>query len=461
MTILHTSQRNRQKPDIVRTEVRSLSGWGGAPRSTAEVVSPRLLEQLAGSALGANGYIARGLGRSYGDAGLVAGGTVVDMTGLTDIDVDPARGRVTAMAGASLGKILELVLPDGWFLPVSPGTRHVTVGGAIASDVHGKNHHRDGSFGHHVEFLELLTGDGRLLTVTPASEAFAATVGGMGLTGIIARATFRMLRVETGWMSVDTNRSTDLESVMSDLVEADSRHQYSVAWLDLSHPGSGRGIVMGGDHATQGQVPASVGEPRNRTGVSVPRWMPRVVDKRTVPLFNRLWWQRAPKRESARLTSIDSFFFPLDALGDWNRLYGRRGFLQYQFVVPQGEENTLEAIAEKLASASTPVSLAVLKRLGPAKSELLSFPMHGWTLAVDMPLGNPDLATTLDECDVLVARSGGRVYLSKDSRLRPDALEEMYPQLARWRRIRGDLDPDRRLRSNLSDRLRLIANKRI
>ena len=404
-----------------------------------------------------SGHIARGLGRSYGDAAQLAGGTVVDMTAMTGVRLDAGSGLVTAFGGTSLGTIIDTVVPAGWFLPVTPGTRQVTVGGAIAADVHGKNHHRDGSFGQYVDSIDLVTGDGSRVTATPGSDVFAATIGGMGLTGTITRASFRLTPVDTDWMFVDTRKGDDLDSVMDLLADSDDRHRYSVAWVDLSGTARGRGVVSAAEHAG---IDATVLRPRlhKRSGrVEAPAWLPRLVTGPTVALFNQAWFSAAPRAESGRLESLDAFFYPLDRIGSWNRLYGRLGFLQYQFVVPNGEETTLTKVVSTLAGCPTPVALAVLKRMGPSAGGLLSFPVPGWTLAVDLPLGDPDLATTLDECDRAVAAAGGRVYLAKDSRLKADVTEHMYPELARWREIRARLDPGGALRSNLSERLKLTG----
>lgn len=446
--------RNQGSPETWR----SLSGWGNAPVTTSQVVEPADTRALQEVIPLEKGQIARGLGRSYGDAAQLAGGTVIDMTAMTGVWVDAETGLVTTLGGTSLGAIIDTVVPMGWFLPVTPGTRHVTVGGAIAADVHGKNHHRNGSFGQFVESLELVTADASTVTVTPDMEAFLATVGGMGLTGSISRATFRLTPVESPWMSVDTVKTGDLHAVMQVLAETDRRARYSVAWLDLTRSGGGRGIVSAAEHATREEAWSKA--PYRASGGSVaspPAWAPRVVTGRSVDLFNQLWYSMAPSHETGKLESLDSFFYPLDRIANWNRLYGSRGFLQYQFVVPVGEEDALVDVAETLANAPTPVSLAVLKRMGPSKGGLLSFPMPGWTLALDMPLGDPGLATTLDVCDRNVTEAGGRVYLAKDSRLRADLAREMYPNLRQWREARSRLDPRNRLRSNLSERLELTA----
>ncbi|MFP3915502.1 MAG: FAD-dependent oxidoreductase, partial [Actinomycetota bacterium] len=313
----------------------TLSGWGGRPRSTARVVRPagiEGIEQLPSS----EPIVPRGLGRSYGDAAQLAGGTVLDLTGMADIDLDVAGGRVTTGGGASLAEVIDTVLPHGWFLPVTPGTRHVTVGGAVAADIHGKNHHRDGSFGDHLESLRILTGDGREVVARPGDPDFRATLGGMGLTGVIVEASFRLVDVASSWMRVDTYRADDLGGVMDRLQEADRRYRYSVAWLDLAPGRRGRGVIMGGDHATPDELPArSRRRPLHRkAGPALPA--PRLpaggrLVGSSVGVFNALWYRKS-REGTARPTRIDEFFYPLDRLDEWHRLYGGGGFLQYQFV---------------------------------------------------------------------------------------------------------------------------------
>lgn len=453
-----THDDERREGQGPRREWRSLSGWGNAPATTSEVVEPANTTDLLAVRPLEKGQIPRGLGRSYGDAAQLAGGTVIDMTALAGVWADAETGLVTALGGTSLGEIIDTVVPLGWFLPVTPGTRHVTVGGAIAADVHGKNHHRDGSFGQFVNSLELVTGEATTITVTPDMEAFRATVGGMGLTGSVSRATFRLTPVETAWMSVDTLKADDLHGVMQILVETDRRARYSVAWLDLTPSGRGRGIVSSAEHATRDEASSkSSYRAPGASAISPPVWAPRVITDRTVDVFNQLWYSMAPNHETGKLESLDSFFYPLDRIANWNRLYGHRGFLQYQFVVPDGKEDALVDIVDAITGAPTPVSLAVLKRMGPSKGGLLSFPIPGWTLALDMPLGDLELAKTLDECDRKVTEAGGRVYLAKDSRLRADLIHEMYPNLGQWQESRSVLDPRDRLRSNLSERLELTG----
>jgi decaprenylphospho-beta-D-ribofuranose 2-oxidase len=445
-------------------EPRLLSGWGRTAPTLARVHRPERAEQvgaLAGSADG-RGLLARGLGRAYGDAAQNAGGDVLDMTALAAIGpVDPGRGTVRVQAGASLEALLRTLLPQGWFVPVAPGTAHVTVGGAIACDVHGKNHHRDGSLADHVEELELWSPAHGVVKLVPQDDAFRATAGGMGLTGVVLAATLRLLPVETAWMRVDVERATDLDDALARMEARDDDYRYSVAWIDCLARGAalGRSILLRGDHARADELPADRRDaalryaPRPR--LASPPWFPGgLLRPATVRAFNAGWFHRAPRAARGRLEPIEAFFHPLDAVRDWNRLYGPRGLVQYQLVVPFGAEDALRASIERLGAAGAPSFLAVLKRFGPGRG-WLSFPAPGWTLALDVPAATPGLAALLDGLDELVARAGGRVYLGKDARLRPDVLAAMYPALDRWREVRAALDPERRLRSDLARRLAL------
>lgn len=400
--------------------------------------------------------MARGLGRSYGDAAILGGGLVLEMTAMNDMLLDVDSGVVSAGAGTSLGDIIDAAVGAGWFLPVTPGTRHVTVGGAIAADVHGKNHHREGSFGQYVDWFDLLTWNGSTIRATPGTDEFAATVGGMGLTGTITRASLRLRPIESPWMSVDTAKGEDLHSVMQLLSAADEQRTYSVAWVDITKRGRGRGIVTSAEHARREETEDTPPPPSART-LTAPAWIPGAINDWSTKAFNQVWYSMAPQRETGRLESLESYFYPLDRISCWNRLYGRRGFIQYQFVVPNSQEATLIDVATALAETRTPVALAVLKRMGASEGGLLSFPQPGWTLALDMPLGDPELAAVLDDCDRAVANAGGRVYLAKDARMRADVVGEMYPDLPRWRELRANLDPRGRIRSNLSERLLLAA----
>jgi len=380
-----------------------------------------------------------------------------------ELDVD--AGRVTAEGGVSLDTLMRELVPRGWFVPVTPGTRHVTVGGAIAADIHGKNHHHDGSFMTWVERLRLATPVGTF-DVTPGGDhdLFWATAGGLGLTGVVLDATFRLVACETAFMAVDTDRLADLDAVMDAMVTGDDQYRYSVAWIDLMARGAalGRSVLTRARHAALADLP-----PKQRssarafapgTVARAPGWvMPGLLNRASIRAFNEFWFRKAPRRRRDEVQPLASYFHILDAVDGWNRLYGRRGFLQYQFVVPDGAEATLRRAVERFSTGQVPSFLAVLKRFGPGNDGPLSFPLAGWTLALDVPTGISGLAPMLDAIDDDIAAAGGRVYLAKDSRLRPALLGAMYPRLDEWRRSRAKVDPDHVLRSDLDRRLGLVA----
>ncbi len=445
---------------------RVLRGWGRTAPTGADVVAPVGVDDVRSIVrdAGDRGVVARGLGRAYGDAATNAGGTVLDATVLRGVDAfDATAGTVTAEAGLSLDDLMRLVVPHGWFPHVTPGTRQVTLGGALAADVHGKNHHVDGSFAAGVRWfdLEAPAWSGR---VEPGTDVFDATAGGMGLTGVVTRLCMALRPIESARMLVETERATDLDDLLARMEGRDEDFRYSVAWIDLLARGRalGRGVLTRGDHAPLGALPGTARaaaldfDPVEPIGA--PRWVPSgLLNVATVRAFNEAWYRRAPRHRTGELQGISAFFHPLDAVRGWNRIYGPAGFLQYQFVVPPHEPGLLRRVVEDLARASTPSFLAVLKRFGPGGSGHLSFPAPGWTLALDIPVGVAGLERRLRRYDEAVAAVGGRVYLAKDSRLRADVLPAMYPRLDEWRRVRDRLDPDRRLTSDLDRRLDLTG----
>ena len=409
---------------------------------------------------GPRGLVARGLGRSYGDAAQNAGGTVLlPISGETRMDGED----VVVSAGTSLHDLMRYLLPRGRFLPVTPGTRYVTVGGAIACDVHGKSHHRVGTFGATVVSADLVTPDGETHRIGPTQdpELFWATVGGMGLTGVLLRATLRTIPVETGWVRVDTERFGDLGSLTAAMRESDDAWTYSVAWVDTVSRGRalGRSVLSRGEHALVGDLDGRrartpyplPGEPRLAAPSGVPDGL---VSRASVRAFNGLWFHKAPRHREGELQSLASFFHPLDGVGDWNRLYGPSGFVQYQLVVPDAAEEVVHNAVRRLAAGGHASFLAVLKRFGPANDGLLSFPVAGWTLALDLP-ARPGLASVLDALDARVAEAGGRVYLAKDARLTARTFAAMYPRVGEFARVRDRVDPGRILASDLARRLGL------
>ncbi len=446
-----------------------LSGWGRTAPTRAKVVDLDAdavdLDALAELADG-RGVITRGLGRSYGDPAQNGGGVVLRLAGGGErIALDTESGTVTAAADVSLDTLLRDIVPRGWFVPVTPGTRFVTVGGAIASDIHGKNHHVDGTFGRHVVGLRLLTADGTVRQLAPDADAelFWATVGGMGLTGVILDATFRLLPIETSLCQVETSRLPNLDAVLETMASGDDDHRYSVAWLDLlaTGPDLGRAVLTRGDHARLDELRAAghrqVRDPLRFAPpalVDVPERVPHLVPRLAVRVFNEMWYRKAPVRHVG-LEGLTGFFHPLDMVGAWNRAYGRHGFLQYQFVVPFERTDALREVIDRVVATGLASIVNVLKRFGARGEGMLSFPQPGWTFTVDMPAGAPGLATLLADLDRIVLDAGGRHYLAKDATTTPEVIRAGYPRLDEWRRVRRRVDPDGLWISDQARRLEL------
>jgi decaprenylphospho-beta-D-ribofuranose 2-oxidase len=455
--------------------MQRLSGWGRTAWTVADVIATTDENQIRStlSSIGDRGVIARGLGRSYGAAAQNAGGTVLEMTSEHDplgVDaiLDPISGILDVAASVSLDSILRMCVPRGWFVPVTPGTRFVTVGGAIASDVHGKNHHIDGSFGEHVRSMTVMLSSGEIVELSPDTQPawFWATIGGMGLTGIVLRASLQMLSIESSKVRVETERLGNFDAVCDAMSSdgEDDTYRYSVCWVDLLATGAsmGRGVLTRGDHATaaeaDGDEPLAY-DPRLK--VSAPGWVPNgLLNKFSIKAFNEAWYRKAPSQRHVGIESIPAFFHPLDGVNKWNRLYGTQGFIQYQFIVPLDRTDVLRKVIETFSGAGVASFLAVLKRMGPQNLAPLSFPTEGWTLTLDMAAGIKGLAELLASVDAMVLDAGGRHYLAKDSHVSPSAVRRGYPQLDEWMSTREAMDPQGMWRSDLARRLGLVDPRR-
>ncbi|WP_077041605.1 FAD-binding oxidoreductase [Rhodococcus sp. MTM3W5.2] len=453
-----------------RTERRSLSGWGRRAATPADVLSTPDLEAIAKavSHAGPRGVIARGLGRSYGDPAQNAGGLVIDMTAIDRIhSVDPDSGVVDLDAGVSLDALMRAVLPHGLWVPVLPGTRQVTVGGAIGADIHGKNHHSHGSFGNHVESLDLLTADGNIRTISPTGDEkalFWATVGGMGLTGIVVRARVRMKHTETAYFIADHDRTANLNETMELLTGgSDEGYDYSMSVPDTisTGPKLGRAGFTRGSLATLDQLPPKLRRDPLRFNapqlLTVPDIFPSgLVNRATTRIAAEAAHRMYPKHGRGTVQNLTQFYHPLDLLGEWNRAYGPQGFMQYQFSIPFGAEQQLAEIVRKIAESGHRSFLNVFKRMGDSNPAPLSWPHPGFMLSLDFPI-RAGLGRFCDELDEQVLSAGGRLYFAKDSRTTPERIAKMYPRLDEWRRIRDGVDPDRVFASDLSRRLRLVS----
>ena len=436
-----------------------LSGWGNYPKIDVNFTRARGAAAAVAAIDANNSLIARGTGRAYGDAALNPQATLSMLPSDRVLSFDSESGRLECEAGILLAEIIALFVPRGWFVPVTPGTKFVTLGGMIAADIHGKNHHGAGSFGDHVESLQLALADGRVVRCSPSEnpELFAATRGGMGLTGVIVSAVFRMIPIETAFIRQETHRARNLAEAMARF-EQSQGWTYSVAWIDCLARGErlGRSLVYLGEHAKRDELPPSltVGlEPVVRSKKRVPFDFPSfALNRWTVRAFNELYYRRGRPGES--FVDYDTYFYPLDAILEWNRIYGRAGFVQYQCVLPKAASAVgMTLLLERIARSGMGSFLGVLKLFGH-QDGLLSFPMEGYTLALDFPA---DAATfsLLIELDAIVADHGGRLYLAKDARGGTDLLRRGYPRLAEFEAIRTKFDPDGKFSSLQSQRLGL------
>jgi FAD/FMN-containing dehydrogenase len=430
-----------------------LSGWGRVPVVAGIEVRSENLERLAGDL-----PLARGLGRAYGDAALPApGDPAVAGTTLADriLGFDSGTGLLTAEAGLSLDELCRVFLPRGFFTPVTPGTRFVTLGGMVAADVHGKNHHRDGCFGEHVLSLRVRVGDGRVISCSRAEHAdlFRATIGGMGLTGAILEVTFRMARVPSPWIFEERRRINDLDEFVDALNAAAPKWPMTVGWIDGLSRGSqmGRGVLFCGRWANEGEAPDRVPPPLRRA--SVPVDLPEfVLMPMTVKAFNAVTYRRYSAAPRSSIVHPYKYFYPLDQIAHWTRLYGRRGFTQYQCVLPHARSRAAVRRCFDLLTSRGGAFLGVIKDCGPEGSGMLSFPMPGISLALDIPM-HETTQSLVDSMNEIVMEAGGRIYLAKDALTRPEHFRAMDPRIDAFLAVRQRWDPARRIRSAQSVRL--------
>lgn len=436
-----------------------LAGWGRYPSVDSQAaVRPEKFRDL--TPVG-DKTLARGKGRSYGDAALLTGGTLVLTEKVNRIlAFDQDTGLVRAEAGVTIKDLLDALVPRGWFVPVTPGTKHCTLGGCIAADVHGKNHHRDGTISAHIRELSMVLANGEEKTVTPDDPLFWATVGGMGLTGIIREVSLQMIPVETAYMKVRHIRTKNLDQTVGYFLDQSYDAKYSVAWIDCLARGSslGKGVLMLGEHARKPDLSLRIDDPLKVKPkrpkpfpIELPNWALNPV---TIKLFNSVYSAFQGGRGEF-VSSYDAFFYPLDGIDGWSKMYGKRGFLQYQYVMPM--ETALQGtreVLEQLSGQRKASFLAVLKKFGAQGPGMLSFPIEGLTLALDIPMSE-GLLPFLDQLDKVVLKHGGRIYLAKDSRMDAAVFKAGYPRLGEFCAIRNEVDPDHRFNSDLARRLSL------
>jgi len=453
MATLELRTSGGPRPSSAGDAPPTLSAWGRVPARGREVLAEDLERSTIGAAL------CRGLGRSYGDSSLPAhAGDRVVATRLANrvLSFDEQTGPLVGEAGLSLAELNRLLLPRGWFTPVTPGTKFVTLGGMVASDVHGKNHHRDGCFGAHVARLRIRLADESVVECSPNQYAdlFYGTIGGMGLLGHILHVELRMRRIPSRWIWAETERVRGIDEFLSALGRTAPTWPMTMGWIDcLSHGSSmGRGILTAGRWATAEEAPSrSPTPPRERTfPIELPNW---ALNAMTAKMFNAAYYWRHMAHRWSGLMTPDAFFYPLDAIHHWNRAYGPRGFTQYQCVLPRAAgPRAVREFMQRLTKLGGASPLCVIKDCGPEGKGVLSFPLEGTSIAVDMAV-SPDLQRIVDHLNAFVIEAGGRVYLTKDRFTRAEHFRAMEPRLHRFFQLRDKWDPQRRLRSAQSVRL--------
>jgi len=441
---------------------KQIANWGNYPAIEADEESFVFDDQLDKLIKKEQSFIPRGNGRCYGDASL-SERTISTLKYDKILSFDKENGIFECQSGITLDQILKVIIPAGWFLPVTPGTKFITIGGGLASDVHGKNHHVDGSISNHVLEMDVVLASDEIITCSPElyPDLFEATLGGMGLTGVISKVKIQLKKIETSMIRQKQVKAENLQELIR-LFEEYKDYTYSVAWIDCLKKGKhfGRSILMLGEHATvddlaQIQKADPLKLPKNKQIIfpfNLPSW---VLNKFSVKAFNFVYYTKNFKKEINNVVSYEPFFYPLDAVLHWNRMYGKAGFVQYQFVLPLDAKQGLIEILQRIADEGLGSFLAVLKVFGKQES-IISFPKEGYTLALDFPV-REGLLEFLDELDQLVLKYHGRLYMSKDARMKPEILVAGYPELERFKATIKKYNPEGKIRSVQSDRLLLTS----
>ncbi|HTE25979.1 FAD-binding protein [Flavitalea sp.] len=442
---------------------KNIANWGNYPVVDSDELTFSFDNDLKTHVDQGMSFIPRGNGRCYGDASLAAE-TLSTLKYDKVLSFDIEAGIFECQSGLTLDKIIEIIVPKGWFLPVTPGTKYITIGGAVASDVHGKNHHVDGSFSNHILNMDIVRENGTTITCSPVQnkDLFEATCGGMGLTGLVTRVKFQLKKIQTSYIKQKQLKAQNLDHIIQ-LFDEYSQYTYSVAWIDCLKKGKnfGRSILMLGEHAEVKDLPEDKRSnplqlPKNKQisfPFNLPSWF---LNSFTVKVFNFLYYGKNFKKEINNIVSYEPFFYPLDAILHWNRGYGKKGFIQYQFVLPLSAKEGLKEIVQRISDEGMGSFLAVLKVFGKQES-MISFPDEGYTLALDFPV-RPNLFPFLDELDKVVLKYGGRLYMSKDARMKPEMLRAGYPRLDEFKATLKKYNPEGKFRSAQSDRLLLTPN---
>ena len=415
--------------------MKNLKGWGNFPQSNCNVSEPESINDVFVAK--EDKIIARGFGRSYGDSSLQPKSTLITKNINKIITFDKEKGIIKTQAGISSKKLLEIIIPEGWFLPVSPGTKYVSIGGMVASDVHGKNHHIDGSFGNHVLNIKLLSNNGEKIYCSTKEKAdlFWATIGGMGLTGIILEVEFKLKKISSLLIDQKVFSTNNLKETI-EIFRKHQKSSYSIAWIDCVAKGEnfGRAILFTGEHSNKKQEKELLFKPKTmmKWPFNLPSWF---INKYFVKIFNIFYFYKN-KNSKKELVDLDSYFFPLDKILNWNKLYGKRGFIQYQLVIPlKHSEEALDAILKRVLESGNASFLTTLKLFGEGNEGILSFPLKGFTLAMDFPIRKTTFKL-LNELDEIVIKFNGKIYLTKDSRLNAKNFHRMEPSIEEFNKIR-------------------------